>query len=263
MSKTKGYVDAAYLKAAGKATLPNKEKSYTLMQIRGGHNVLDVGCGVGFDTANLAHLVKATGKVIGVDYDKEMIVQADKYVESSGMSDRGLHRHADAKQLPFESNCFDSCRSERLFQHLVEPEQALKEMIRVTKPGGWIVVLDTDWGTLSADTSKPDIARRLWNLQAENLHNNGFSGRKLYRMFKQQQLTEITIEPYVFYSTDYGFARWMIKADELEQLAISTGVLSSEELEKLNAGFEKANEEGTYFVTLGGVMVAGRKPKWM
>jgi len=156
-------------------------------------------------------------------------------------------------------NVFDSCRSERLFQHLVEPERALSEMIRVTKPGGWIVVVDTDWGTLSADTPEPDIACRLWHFMVTNFYNNGYSGRKLYRMFRQQQLMEIIIETYMSYSIDYGFARWMIQADQFEQLAISSGVISTEELERLNAGFESASEAGLYFGTLGGVIIAGRK----
>jgi ubiquinone/menaquinone biosynthesis C-methylase UbiE len=260
MTKPKGYVDSAYLEASGKATLPNKQKSYALMQIKAGHKVLDVGCGSGFDTVNLSSLVQASGQVIGIDFDEEMIIRADKYAEAAGVKDRVLHRYADALQLPFETNVFDSCRSERLFQHLVEPERALSEMVRVTKPGGWIVVMDTDWGTLSADTTEPDIANKLWHFKATNLENNGFSGRKLYRLFKQQGLMGIIVEPYVNYATDYSFGRWMIQADELEQLALSTGEFSVDELEKLNTGLEQANKLGLYFGTLGGVIVAGCKP---
>ena len=259
MAKPKGYVDAEYLEAAGKMSFPHKTKSYELMQIREGDQVLDVGCGPGIDTINLAQFVKSTGKVVGVDNDQEMIILADKRAESAGVSDRVSHRRADAAQIPFEANVFDSCRCERLFQHLTQPEKALKEMIRVTKSGGWVVVLDTDWGTLSVDTPEPDIARRLWDLHAAKITNNGFAGRKLYCMFKQQELTEIEVEPYVVHSNDYGFARWMICADELEQLALSSGVISTEELDRLNEGFNKADEEGTYFGTLGGVMVAGCK----
>jgi ubiquinone/menaquinone biosynthesis C-methylase UbiE len=194
-----------------------------------------------------------------VDYDEEMVAQANKNAQLAGVSDWVSHRYADATQLPFEPNFFDSCRSERLLQHLEEPDQALKEMLRVTKPGGWIVVVDTDWGTMSADTSEPEIARRLWDFKATDLHNNGFSGRKLFSMFKQQQLVDIVVEPYVYYSIDYGFARWMIMADELEQKAIEQGILTLEELNKLTGGFKKASKEGHYFGTLGGVMVAGRK----
>jgi ubiquinone/menaquinone biosynthesis C-methylase UbiE len=86
--------------------------------------------------------------------------------------------------LPFETDYFDSCRSERLFQHLSNPAQALSEMTRVTKSGGWVVVLDTDWGSLSTNSDETDIERRLARFMAESFLQNGYSGRKLYRLFK-------------------------------------------------------------------------------
>lgn len=259
MVTRKGYVDSTYLEAAAKLAMPIKQKSYQKMQVREGHKVLDVGCGPGIDTINLGKLVKDGGEVIGVDFDVEMIETANKNAQSAGVSGWVSHRPADATQLPFESNIFDACRSERVLQHLEEPDLALEEIIRVTKPGGWVVVVDTDWSTLSADTPEPEIARRLWEFSINGLHYNGYSGRKLFRMFKQQQLMDIEVEPYVFHSTDYRLARWMIMADELEQKALEEGILTLEELNRLTAGFEKAHEEGSYFGTVGGVMVAGRK----
>ena len=54
MEKGQGYVDAAYLEAAGSAHLFHKERSYELMHVQEGQKVLDVGCGVGIDTIELA-----------------------------------------------------------------------------------------------------------------------------------------------------------------------------------------------------------------
>jgi ubiquinone/menaquinone biosynthesis C-methylase UbiE len=260
MTKPKGYVDAEYLEAALRKILPVKQKSYELMRVAEGDMVLDVGCGPGIDTVALAKLVGPSGKVIGVDYDKEMISHADNNAQKANVQNRCEHRYADAKELPFEPNTFDSCRSERLFQHLLDPERVLKEMIRVTKPGGWIIVIDTDWGTLSADTTEPEIARRLWKTKAIKLHHNGYSGRKLFRMMKEQGIEEVTAEPYVLSSSDYEYSRWMIKADELEEKAVTDGVVTKEELERLKAGFEKADKKGIYFGTIGGVIAAGQKP---
>jgi ubiquinone/menaquinone biosynthesis C-methylase UbiE len=260
MTRPKGYVAVAYLEAAAEASLPFKQRSHQLMDIHEGHTVLDVGCGPGLDIVALAKIVGSSGKVVGIDHDNEMIAQADKYAEENAVTGCCEHKLADVIQLPLESDVFDSYRSERLFQHLLQPEKSPVEMIRVTKPGGMIVALDTDWGTLSVDTPEPEIARRLWDWRAAVLISNGYAGRQLFRMFKQQRLLDVMAEPYVFSGTDYGFAGWMIKADELEQSAVSNGVVSQEEVEKLHAGFERADKEGTCFGTLGGVLVAGRKP---
>jgi len=67
-------------------------------------------------------------------------------------------------------------------------------MTRVTKSGGWVVVLDTDWGSLSTDSDDTDIERRLARFLAESFMPNGYSGRKLYRLFKQQNLADISFE---------------------------------------------------------------------
>jgi ubiquinone/menaquinone biosynthesis C-methylase UbiE len=101
------------------------------------------------------------------------------------------HKLVDAISLPFESDYFDFFfRSERLFQHLLKPAQALSEMIRVTKSGSWVVVLDIDWGNLSTDSDETDIKRRLARFLAESFF---YSGQKLYRLFKQQNLVDIPL----------------------------------------------------------------------
>jgi hypothetical protein len=77
-----------------------------------------------------------------------------------------------------------------LSQHLLKPAQALSEMIRVTKSGSWVVVLDIDWGNLSTDSDETDIKRRLARFLAESFF---YSGQKLYRLFKQQNLVDIPL----------------------------------------------------------------------
>jgi ubiquinone/menaquinone biosynthesis C-methylase UbiE len=115
--------------------------------------------------------------------------------------------------LPFATDYFDSCRSERLFQLLPNPAQALSERTQVTKSGGWIVVLDTDWGSLSTDAYETDIERRLARFLAESFLHNGYSGRKLYRLFKQQNVTDISYEVFPVATSQYALARQIIQAE--------------------------------------------------
>ena len=136
MSKSKGYVDPIYLQAAANRVKHIKKASYEQMQIKPGDKVLDVGCGPGTDTIALGQVVGPSGQVVGIDYDEGMIAQAELRAKEEGIEKWVTHQRADVASLQFDSNYFDSCRSERLFQHLPNYEQGLSEMIRVTKPLG-------------------------------------------------------------------------------------------------------------------------------
>ncbi len=259
MAQPKGYADTEYLRAAGNQLNLIKQRSYALMQIQSGHKVLDLGCGPGTDTIPLGPLVGVNGHVIGGDYDGAMIAEAERRAEQASVNAWVRHQQVDAVSLPFATDYFDSCRSERLFQHLLNPAQALSEMIRVTKPGGWVVVLDTDWGTWSTDSDDSDIERRLARFMAESYLHNGYSGRKLYRLFKQQNLADITYDVFPLATPNYALARQITQAERSEQQALKAGVISAEELQRWQSGLEQANEEGIYFSSVNLLMIAGRK----
>lgn len=258
MDKPKGYVDTGYLEVLGGVLRREKEHTYELMHLRTGDQVLDVGCGPGIDTVAMARMVGPTGQVTGVDYDPEMIAAANREAEKAGVRAWVTHQQADATDLPFDSNKFDACRSERLFIHLAEPKRALSEMVRVTKSGGWVVVLDPDWGTQSIDSPEVDIERRIARVHADRL-NNGYSGRQLYRLFKEQGLTDLSIQVGTAPWTDYALTRRIFKLTETEQDALGAHIITEEELGRWRAALARADSDGVFFATVTGVTIAGRK----
>ena len=262
MSQLKGYVDSDYLQMAAHLLQGSKQRTYDLMHIRPGQRLLDMGCGPGTDTIPLSELAGAGGEVIGVDNDAGMIAEATRRAEAAGVSPWVEHQQVDVTTgLPFPDNTFDACRSERLFQHLFHPEQALAEMARVTKPGGWIVVLDTDHGTKSIDTPEVDIERRLARVAAERCLNNGYAGRQLYRLFKRAGLVEISVETISIPFTDYALCRQANFLDRVEAEALSAGVITPTELQRWRASLEHADAEGVFFASGTGAILAGRKPE--
>jgi ubiquinone/menaquinone biosynthesis C-methylase UbiE len=260
MSPAKGYVDPSYLQATAVILQRAKQRTSALMQIQAGHAVLDVGCGPGTDTIALAQLTGSSGRVVGVDHDAAMIAEAERRATQANVSAWVRHQEADATQLPFAADTFDAVRSERLFQHLRDPEQALVEMVRVTRTGGWVVVLDTDWGTVSIDTAEVDIERRLARVAAERCLYNGYSGRQLYRLFKRQALADLTLETFAYPLLDYALARQIGGLDAVEREALSAGIVTADELQQWRASLERAAAEGVFFGSGSLVLVAGRKP---
>nr|MBI2905043.1 methyltransferase domain-containing protein [Chloroflexota bacterium] len=259
MSQLKGYVDQKYLQAARHLLAPIKQRTYELMRVEPGQRVLDVGCGPGTDTVPLAVRVGAAGRVVGVDTDAAMLAEADRHAAREGVSAWTEHRHADAAALPFDSNLFDACRSERLFQHLQNPEPAMAEMARVTRPGGWVVVLDTDHGTWSTDTPESAVERKLADFRVRRMFHNGFAGRQLRRLFAQHGLAEISIEIVAGYFDNYAFWRLMSVMDRVEAEALAAGVVTADELARWRAGLEQADAAGVFFGSESLTLAAGRK----
>ncbi len=103
--------------------------------------ILDVGCGTGLLTAAIAkHYPKAS--VIGIDASKSMIKVADRKRLSHNCS----YRTALAEKLPFAPETFDVVTSALFFHHvhLKLKEICLKEICRVLKPGGRVIIADMD-----------------------------------------------------------------------------------------------------------------------
>jgi ubiquinone/menaquinone biosynthesis C-methylase UbiE len=260
MAQPKGYVDSDYLRTIADFVKNIKERTYSLMEVQVGQKVLDMGCGPASDTIPLAALVGQSGFVQGVDYDQGMVDEAEKLAANAGVSAWVKHQRADADALPFEDNSFDASRSERVFQHLLNPEKAFSEMLRVTKSGGWLLILDTDWGSMSIDSPEFDIERRIVRTQGEKLCNNGYAGRNLYRLFKQHGLSDVHFEVFPISSTSYAFFREGAHIDASEQFALSNGIITEEELQRWHKSLEEADAIGAFFGCVNQVLVVGRKP---
>jgi len=110
-----------------------------------GH-IADIGCGAGDDAINMAKMFGPNIQVTGIDYAEEMIEKAKS--SSAGMPNITFHM-GSAEQLPFADNELSGLRNERLIQHLPQPELAFQEFYRVLKPGHSLVVVETDWNSIS------------------------------------------------------------------------------------------------------------------
>jgi ubiquinone/menaquinone biosynthesis C-methylase UbiE len=236
-----------------------KQHVYTLLHVSEGHRVLDVGCGVGADTLPLARLVGPTGHISGVDVDQASIDEANQRAAAAGVRDWVEHKVGDASALPFADNSFDACHSERVFMHLPNPAQAFAQMVRVTKPGGWIAVIDPDGATFSIDTPEADIERRIVPFWVTK-HNNGYAGRQLYRYFKDHGLVEVMVEITAGPYHDFDMFAYLFKLDDIQARALRAGAVTRVEVERFRSSLEQAAAIGAFFATGNNITVVGRKP---
>lgn len=157
-----------------------KRRVDEMLNVHSGDIVLDVGCGIGLDVEELANS-NNNARFVGIDNSVVMLNQA-RLLKSNSLlqSDRVTFRQDDVVHLSFEDNVFEAVRADRVFQHLESPQQALREIVRVIKPGGKIVVADTDWNSLKIDgipNEDSEVVRRAFlgfiksPLIASNLKN--------------------------------------------------------------------------------------------
>lgn len=128
--------------------------AYLLPSLRPGLSVLDVGCGVGSLTVDLAARV-APGRVVGVDVSAEVLAVARAAADQAGVTVELLP--AEAGALPFADASFDVVHAHQVLQHLPDPVGALREMLRVVRPDGVVAVRDADYATVHFHPELPGL----------------------------------------------------------------------------------------------------------
>jgi SAM-dependent methyltransferase len=114
-----------------------------LCHIGSAQRVLDVGCGVG---ATPSYLAKALAcRVVGVDLLESMVAQSRERVRADGVEDRVALAAADARALPFQDGTFDAVIMESLNVFFEDKLGAMREYVRVTRPGGYVGITEMTW----------------------------------------------------------------------------------------------------------------------
>lgn len=253
-----GYVAPDYLEATARLVAPIKAQTYAQMRLQAGQRVLDVGCGVGIDVIALAQWVGSGGQALGADADAEMVQQARAKIAEAKVTHAGVEC-ASAEDLPWANASFDSVRCERMFQHLAQPEDALAEMLRVTRPGGRVVVLDTDWGSMSINAPNSALERRLVAFKPEQALRNGFVARRLPALMQTAGLKDVQIAVLPVYSTHYRTARFACALDDLTARALQAGIATRQEILDFERTLATLDTAGCFFASVNMVLVAGTK----
>ncbi len=131
--------------------------SFLLGRLVPGMALLDVGCGPGTITADLAGRLER-GAVVGIDRAEEVIELAREQHRASSGADLSF-RVGDVYDLEFGDETFDVVYAHQVLQHLGRPIDALAEMRRVLKPGGLVAVRDADFGAFAWFPADPVLDR--------------------------------------------------------------------------------------------------------
>jgi len=253
-------VNENYLAKAGQLIAPLKSASYSALDVFLKRKILDVGCGPGIDTCNIAKMAPQLEKIVGLDFDERMVMAANAGAEAQGLAEKVTHMKADAYEVPFEDNYFCATRSERLLMHLPDPSRALLEMVRVTKPGGKLVIIDSDWSAMSTSTGNDQLERIISTHVLQDMLPNGYSGRNLIGQFNQLQLQDISLSVHAFHSTDPIIWRLFAQMDQVDQSAVAAGLVNADDIKNWHQQIAQHHQAGLFYASINLVMAVGTIP---
>ena len=105
--------------------------------------VLEVGCGIGVGPAYIAKRFDC--RVVAVDISEKMLSWARQRARREGVVDRITFRQADIRELPFDDDRFDAVIVESVLAFVEDKEATIQELIRMTKPGGYVGLNESYW----------------------------------------------------------------------------------------------------------------------
>jgi len=234
-----------------------KEESFGIIANSNPEMVLDAGCGAGIDLVSLAPHLSAHSQITGLDASQSLLALAAE--RTSSIKEQCLLVRGNIMQIPFKDGVFDTCRIDRVLQHLREPQKGIRELARVIHLGGTLVAFDNDWDTFSISLDNQDIAARLSRFWRDSFAS-GRIGCELPGIFEVCGFEEIHVEPRILTLTDRSLAEQIFDLPVLLERMVAAGVLTPAEITAVWDELHRRAEEGTFSSGYTGFLVWGRKP---
>ncbi|MFJ2768770.1 class I SAM-dependent methyltransferase [Streptomyces sp. NPDC087300] len=183
--------------------------AYLIGSLKPHMRVLDIGCGPGTITADLAALVP-DGHVTGVDHAPGILDQARATAAERGL-DNVEFAVADVHDLDYPDDSFCVVHAHQVLQHVGDPVRALREMRRVCEPGGIVAVRDSDYAAMTwyPNTPAMDDWLDLYRRVARANGGEPDAGRRLKSWALEAGFTDITATAATWcYATEEERAWW-------------------------------------------------------
>ncbi len=229
-----------------------------LLRLRQGAAVLDAGCGHGAIIPMLASRVGASGRVMGIDLSRQLVAEAHRRFDGSGLPVKIRAGHAEA--LDFADATFDAARADRVLVFVPNPRAAVLELARVTRPGGRVVVTEPDLGASMVDSPDTAATREVLACVCDGFPN-GWVGRQLRAMFLDAGLIDLEVR--CFTTTNTSLSDWgrNMGIDDALRTAVTLGRISVACAEAWLGELRGRDETGRFLAATTLYMVAASKPE--
>lgn len=203
--------------------------------------VLDVGCGQGNTTRCLAEVL-APARCVGLEYDASLVDYARTRPDNpSSVS----FQQGDATAMPFADASFDIAFCRYLLIHMTDPVRVVREMLRVVRPGGFVVAFEPDFGSEVSDPPCEAFEgiKRIW----QGLFQNPSAGRRLVRYFREAGASRLQAGALSLLEYDTTMMKriYRLTAESTGPAAQAKGLLTAAQVQEMIAGFQKLEADSS------------------
>ena len=221
-----------------------RQRTLATLALKAGEKVFDIGCGVGFLTNEMAMLVGKTGQVIGFDQNPEMISHAKQRCE--GLQQAEFYE-GDAAQLPAEDKTFDAVSCTQVLLYVKDVPKVLTEMRRILKPGGRLVILETDWRGVVLNSADDNLTKQIFSAWDSAVPSPNLPIH-LGPLLKKHGFSKIRVEAVPILNTEYSpsnFSHGMM--EWITNNAVKQGVFNETQRIDFLVDLEERGRSGCYF----------------
>jgi ubiquinone/menaquinone biosynthesis C-methylase UbiE len=239
---------------------------YLLPELTSGMDLLDLGCGPGTITLDLATRV-APGRVVGLDAAADVIAQAEARRRDDDVANVSFAT-GDAYALDLDDASFDVAHAHQVLQHLTDPVAALREMRRVLRPGGLLAVRDSDYGGFVWAPADALLDRwlALYHQVTERNSANADAGRYLLGWVQAAGFTDVRASSSTWTFADPDDRAWWgglwadrVRWSAFAEQAVEYGFTDPAELAAISDAWHRwAEAPDGFFVVLHGEILARR-----